>query len=193
MTPLRRAALLPLVLVASLAACDEGSDGGDDLCPRASTKATRDTLLVATINGREFRVGQAENRGIGVGTYASGILGGISETPGRGFLGVYGTTEELDTKEHLEVVLFGFTGVGAYPLDWWSTNRPGSGYAAYSCMKSLRSDRSFWLGTIADTAWVTAFDSASGAVEGRFSIAGDPSDEGELIVIDGVFRGVARP
>jgi hypothetical protein len=184
--------LLPILILLSLAACDEGSDLTEDLCPRASAESTTDTLLAARINGREFQVGPVDGPTIGAGVYSSGISGGLSANPGEGFLGVYGTTQRLDTKEHLEVVLFGFTGVGAYPLDWWSTADPGSGYVAYDCMTSLGSDRTYWLGTSADTAWVTAFDSASGEIEGRFAISEDPSGEGEVVVTEGLFRGVAR-
>jgi|SRR6478736_2099868 len=184
---MRLHSLLPILALVSLVACDD--EATPEVCGLPSVETSQDTLIGATVDGRRVKLGaQPGYRGMSLTPWD---LDGSADS---WKLGINGVFWRLGYLEAIQIDLAPFTGVGAYALD--ANSYPESRFAAYTCY-GVTTHESWWaFGTPGDTVWVTAYDSVSGEIEGRFAFLGRPvlaPGNDALSVTAGEFQGSVLP
>lgn len=165
--------MLVLGLLVLLAACSEAPTGEvtvpqSTACGDTVSTPTADTMIAAEVDGRPFLVAAG----------APGAAIRLARTGQR--LTLLGQDSRGSEMRGLRVWFTGFHGVGGYSL----ASSSGAG-AFYQCGGSTH-----WTGVGgADSAWISAFDSTTGHLEGTFAFA-SPNGEGSPVqVTGGRFRG----
>jgi hypothetical protein len=134
-----------------------------------------DTLLSASIDGRQVVITPEGHRWNGLWWDDYGTI-----------LALSAWDEEARGWEVMQLMLYDFRGVGAYPID--GRNGFPHGYIIYEYQFGA-DEGSYWSDLdFGDTIWVTAFDSLSGRIEGRFE-ATIPGDGDTVELTDGYFNG----
>lgn len=159
------------ILSAACSVAPVAENGSDDQPPPS------DTALRAVVNGRSLVWS------------STGAIFRLHESLGWSDLAILGGWRTGGSLEHIQVSLSDFHGVGVYVLD--SNSHPYSGVGIYDIMDTLGHNQTSWwsAGRVADTAWVTAYDSTSGNIEGSFRYVGVNGSPDSVVVDSGVFKG----
>ena len=164
--------LLLLGLGLLLAACST------DPAPSNCNAGAEDTLASALVDGRPLAVSLRAWSDNGI-VLISGMGGTVSMIaycpPGSG-------------SEGMQFWLDGFYGVGAYPVT--GDGADSTSMTVYWKGPVDRPRVTYWGDHVTgDTVWVTAFDTLTGAIEGRFSMGGSNGDV-QVRVTEGRYQGM---
>lgn len=182
-----------LALLLGLAACSEAplreSKASDTLVSDTTVADTLvidtlpgDTALRVIVNGRSMVWSGADTNAV--------IL--LERGVQADYLSVIGQRSTGGSHEIVQILLDGFDGVGAYVLD--DRGYGHSGVGIYDIRDSL-GESSWWSdGRVADTAWVTSYDSSSGHIEGTFRFVGRHfgAHVDSVVVDSGTFKGMVK-
>jgi hypothetical protein len=172
-------ALMPLLL----AAC-----GGEvaERCQLSTGTIPSDTLVGAEIDGAPFLVasGRGDSR---IGVWHSDTVSEYDH------LRVTGLLRRFNQVVSVDVELEGYAGVGGYALGW--SEARGSWGGSYLCFEDGGPLTVYYRskGAAGDSIWVTAFDTLTAVMEGRFQFAAE-NEDGEVVqVTKGRFKGLIQP
>lgn len=162
-----------------LASCDQG-------LPQESVGVNS---VSARIDGRVFHARGDDRFGVLPREESVRI-----ETTDSGF-NLVAIHRRLGCQEIVQIWLYPFVGAGTYPLfpDTTLARSPRGG-AVVACLDSSATYWAFEYPSAHDTAFVTAYDSVTGRIEGSFHFVGVREGTADSVpVTDGVFEGTARP